>query len=489
MREFTLNRIFLLLIFIATNAFSTPYLSWDAFDDISSSIKKATVLQAKNQSIRLDTTHSDISNLSEYELDIYNYILEIDTAKTPVFSIMSGIDWQDTITYQLFGDFSYSNKYWEAELGYQVDSRFGADSLYNTGIGKRDREVFARVYNASFMLKFFKNWQFGFNRKPFNYSYIGNQSTFLSNNPYSFDKLELKYKGEMFQFDIFSGLISDDSKDGKKYYRRVYGKHLNFIFNVGDFIIAPGLMESMVDANTSDVFRFNYLYPIMPSFLNMMNTEAGGNAFIAVDLLLKYSKYANYYIQFGVDDFQVDRGSGNPGDEEPNMWTLTTEANYYPTKNIGLELSYTKVQPWVYYVNYNTTEKYQHFGKSLGYDQNNSDKFRFSVYHDWKKIRNRIEVSYNRYGWQSLNDDAFYGVYWEDYDLSKFPVCKKGEIDVTKVLDLRYTFRYARWGALTLGYINRIHETNNGSDSKNEFLLNIAIFPQIKYQIPFDFLK
>jgi len=474
------------IFFISLKVDAVPYLEWDAYDDIGSSIKKSTVIQAKNQSVRLDTlSKQNINNLSIYELDLYTSILKLDTAKTPVFSFMSGVGYNDSISYQIFPNFFYSSKYWESELGYQIDSKFEDDSLYANGIGKRDRKVFARVYNASFMIKFYKNWKIGFNRKPLNYSYIGNQSAFLSNNPYSYDKFELKYKGKMFQFDMFSGLLSDS----KGYYRRLYGKHLNFIFNVGNFVISPGAMESMIDANKSDIFRYNYLYPIMPSFLNMMNTEAGGNAFIASDLLVKYSKYINYYIQLGVDDFQIDRGSGKTGDEEPNMLTLTTELDYYPTKNIGVEIGYSKVGPWVYYVNYNLTENYQHFGKTLGSTRNNTDKVKFSAYYDYKRVRNRLDLSYNRYGWQSLNDSAYIGIYWKGYDLTTFPVSKIGDKFVIRRFDIKYSIRYSKYAKLSVGFFNKSLENEQGFSSINGFNFNISVYPQIDYQTKLDFLK
>jgi len=143
----------------------------------------------------------------------------------------------------------------------------------------------------------------------------------------------------------------------------------------------------------------------------------------------------------------------------------------------------------VYYVNYNLEEAYQHFGKSLGAEKNNGDKLKFSIYHDWKKVRNRITVSYDRFGWQSLNDTLLSGVYWNGYDQSDLIVQKPGENFTTRDLTLRYEVRYSKYASLSIDYLNSTIQTNSGNKTDNGVGVAITLFPQIFYQTKFDFLK
>lgn len=486
--SFTVLSVLLFLLFSGNNSFGFVSLAWENFEGFSTVVKKIDPYYAKVQPVgdMVEPDSATLLSLTGYERLLYDIYLDRQDISRPLIDIMAGLNYNDGFNYWLFGGFRYENRHFRASIGYQLDSRFDDDTLFISGIGNPDRAFRARMNEAEFSLKFREKWRVGFERQNANWGYYSTMSPILSNNPFSYDVINMRYLGDIFRFHIFTGALSRSrDADGSTIYRRLYGKHLNFVFDVGDFTFSPGLMEIMMEPNDSDVFRLLNFYPFAPAFLNRMNTEARGNCVIAADLLVKYRNMLNFYAQFTLDDWQIDDELAT--DAEPNLWAIATSLDYFSPFSFGVGFDYTRVSPWMYHANYDTSRTLVHFRRPIGFRTNNIDEGKVRLWYDFDNFRVFSNIKYSRQGMQTflLDTNTFY---WRNYEHligQEFPL---PGIDPTRgverTLDVSAGFLYSIYGRLSVGY-QRVENANNIlGEYDNRFYADITLFPQYSFRIP-----
>lgn len=255
--------------------------------------------------------------------------------------------------------------------GLDVDTRYKLDSFYPA---HKDRFIAGRMETAFLQT----DWRYGFlriGRLPRIWGPFPDRSLIISNNPYSYDAIELQLKGSFFEFrHLFAPFAilrsSLDSDNGTSLDRYLTAHSLNLFW---DKWISIGITEAVLFTRDKSFPDLQYLNPI--SFYSVVNTnqEGGGNLLLALQWKI-HPFIESIYIkgQLLVDDFQVDKKIIT--DYEPNHWGADIGIYWLnPLKKMEfshlLKAKFTYASEWLYTVsdnNANNGERYIHYGKSLG---------------------------------------------------------------------------------------------------------------------------
>jgi hypothetical protein len=262
-----------------------------------------------------------------------------------------------------------------------VDSRYADDYWYPWS---KARFATGRIGEA-FLQYGFGHGFLRFGRLYRNWGPFADRSLVLSNNPYSYDGLELCLFSSFFEFRHFfaafpgQGEQFDQVTTGANRYLTAHS--INFMLGRLGSI---GVSEAVVFSRNGGMPDFQYINPLSVYFTTNTNGEGKGNLMLAFQWNL-HPFVDNVAIkgQFLIDDIQVD--NSGPKDQKPNMlggdfgvfWT-----NCFPVSLPHvLSLEYRFVNRWTYTVSDAHTdegERYTYLGRGLGVPSDDGDSLNVS---------------------------------------------------------------------------------------------------------------
>lgn len=356
-----------------------------------------------------------------------------------------------------------------------VDKRYEDDPLYPA---HPDRAFKGRIEEAYGQF----DWKYGFlriGRLKRNWGPFADRSLFLSANPYSYDAFEWQIHSSFFEFrHLFAPFYNErtvDTDNGSKTNRFFTAHSLNF--NIKDWV-SIGISEAVVFARNSFP-DMHYINPFSIYSVVNTNQEGSGNLMLAFQWNIHpFVKFISFRGQIAFDDFQVDDEIVT--DKEPAHYGIDMGLFWNNPFKIPFEhlvkTEYTFRSQWLYTVsdlNGALGERYTYGGKSLGYPDNDGDRFSAA----FSAIGNKFwfgtaELAYSRQGIRTVNSK------WMDYEPGQIPGLPKDSsytMEKTFSANLDAGIYFKNYLNLNLSFCsNWIKNKDNISSSNYEFSPSIS---------------
>ena len=200
-------------------------------------------------------------------------------------------------------------------------------------------------------------------------NFIGNgyRSLFLSDfgNSYLFAKINTRIWKFNYQ-NIFMELMPQFTKKGDSLLPRKYAAMHHLSMNVTRWLNV-GLFEGIVFGR-KDHFDFQYLNPLI--FYRHIEGTVGSpdNALAGLDFKANVAHRLQFYGQFLLDEFKLDKIKENKG-WWANKWALQLGGKYvdaFGVKNLDLQGEINRVRPYTYSHN-DTVANYTHYNQPLAH--------------------------------------------------------------------------------------------------------------------------
>ncbi len=293
----------------------------------------------------------------------------------------NGLD--NKINGDLFGGYSFQN--FGMFFRHSFDQSYPDDTAYFKGQGKITDKIYGRTSEAYAQWNL-KNLSFFIGRLNRNYGLMNEQSLIMSNNPYSYDHLSLKFENKLLKSTFLLARLNDiygfdirDSLPVNNWNNRYLSMHRFEIAILNNLEIA--FTESMLFGGENEGIHFQYINPVAIFFFSKMSDRSGNrnksaNALMSLELLYKPIKKITFFTQFLIDDMDFKQ---NLREKFPDRLGISSKLVYsdpFPGSQIYIE--YNRISNWTYNSFY-TWGNYISFNKSLGYPKNGVENFSFGM--------------------------------------------------------------------------------------------------------------
>ncbi len=226
--------------------------------------------------------------------------------------------------------------------------------------------ISGRISNA-FIKMYNKSISFQFGRSPISWGSSSRSSIITSGYQINYDHILLQMDLSEFSYEFLTGQLgSEKTTDGEKINRYIAGHKLiwhvsnDFVLGFGEMIIYTGVNRGL---------DLTYLNPFVPYFFSALEGDEQTHPYDnANSMIFAYGKYgyeknASIFIEFIVDEYQVD----NTGIENALGIKIGFQnEKIFFNKKISTNVQWTKIDPWTY-IHHGQYTSWQNKGHSLGF--------------------------------------------------------------------------------------------------------------------------
>ncbi|HPE57954.1 MAG TPA: capsule assembly Wzi family protein [Bacteroidales bacterium] len=282
----------------------------------------------------------------------------------------------------LFGNlfFGYEYKNFGIVYKHDFDEAYANDTAYFVGTGKLTDDVLGRASEAYLQWNL-KNFGFFVGRLGRNFGINNEPGLLLSNNPFSYDHLALKFSNRVLNFTFLLTRMNDlygyDIRDSVPVYswnRRFLSVHRFEISLLQNLEIA--FSESILFGGQDQSIRFQYINPANIVFFSKITDrnsyeEQKANAFMSFEVFYKPINKITLFSQLLIDDIDFKK---DLREQYPDRLGLTGKMVYSDLLRVSqIYLVYNRISNWTYNSFYNWAN-YTYYGASLGFPNNGFEK-------------------------------------------------------------------------------------------------------------------
>ena len=299
--------------------------------------------------------------------------------------------WDNKFYGDLLGGYSYQN--FGMFYRHSFDQAYPDDTAYFKGEGKITNKIYGRTSEAYAQWNL-KNLSFFIGRLNRNYGMMNEPSLILSENPYSYDHISIKFENRLLKYTFLLTRLNDiygfDIRDTVPVYtwnNRFLSMHRFEIAILKNLELA--FTESILFGGENEGIQFQYINPVAIFFFSKMSDRSGNenqdaNAFMSFEVFFKPIKKITFFTQFLIDDLDV---KSDLSAEFPTRLGISAKLVFSdPFPGSQVYLKYNRISNWTYNSFY-TWGNYISFDKSLGYPKNGvenlsagMDCFRFAPF-------------------------------------------------------------------------------------------------------------
>ncbi|NUM82258.1 hypothetical protein HUU42_15795 [bacterium] len=319
-------------------------------------------------------------------------------------------DTDNEIDGALFPEISYSMRHFSAAGRGRIDNGILSDTTYS---GRKTKYFAARLEEA------YGLWQLGkmnlmIGRFGECWSPFFNRSLIVSNNPYTYEKINFSFQTKHISFkSLFSKL--DNLQNAVRYFS---AHRLDIKLNNG---MNFGISESVVYGGVNQPVEWVYLNPFNIFAASQLNDKKEANESVALDFFMPFKKI-NLRGQILIDDFILD----GPDKPAPNRKTSSDRLGFLfgvQLNRIGIgesqiSMTYERVGSYTYNVKQKRPwQAYTYHERGLGSSKNDHDLWTINYqFFGIPKFIMALELFFDRQGQRTLQSNDF-----EDSTFVKLP--------------------------------------------------------------------
>jgi len=293
-----------------------------------------------------------------------------------------------------------------------------------------------------------------------NWSPIPNRSLILSDNPYTYDKLQFGFQTKHIAFQTILAKLDNEGPANRYFSAHRLDLKLNSGINVG-------LTETVIYGGINQGVDLSYSNPFLIFAEAQLNDHKEANENIALDVFVPYKKL-NFRGQLLIDDFILDGVSQPPPNRKTSPdrlgWLFSAQFNDLFFQNSQAELTYERLGSYTYNVKQKRPfQSYTYYAKGLGAPGNDGDALDLTFrYFPIPKYIFSASVFWARQGERSLASNDF-----EDSSFVKlsFP---SGTVQKTLGLRLNALYQHSRqlFAEAEVGIDNIYHYLHQKNSAK-----------------------